>query len=80
MQEAIHRRIMVLEWLREKHGTLPEKLLKQKGGVGGLDQMVEHLPSKHKAMNLNPNIAKKKKKKTKRVGEAWWSGPSGKSA
>jgi hypothetical protein len=26
--------------------------------TGGVDQMAEHLPSKHKALSLNPNTAK----------------------
>jgi hypothetical protein len=41
---------------REKYETLHENVLKQKG----LGTMVEHLPSKCKALNSNPNTAKKK--------------------
>jgi hypothetical protein len=33
--------------------------------VDGITQVVEHLPDKCKALNLNPSTAKKKKKKKK---------------
>jgi hypothetical protein len=56
MQEAIHRRIMVLEWLREKHGTLPEKLLKQKR-AGDMVQVEKHLPSELEVLISNPSTA-----------------------
>jgi hypothetical protein len=31
--------------------------------AGGMAQAVEHLPSKHKTLNSNPNTAKEKKEK-----------------
>jgi hypothetical protein len=31
--------------------------------AGGVAQVVQHLPSKYEALNLNPSTAKKKKKK-----------------
>jgi hypothetical protein len=35
--------------------------------AGGLAQMANCLPSKHKALNSNPNMTKKKKKKEPRA-------------
>jgi hypothetical protein len=34
---------------------------KDKQKAGGMALVVQHLPSKHKALNLNPSTAKKKK-------------------
>jgi hypothetical protein len=34
--------------------------------VGGVAQVVEHLPSRSRALSLNPNAAKKKKKERKK--------------
>jgi hypothetical protein len=36
----------------------------QTWGAGGVAQVVERLPSKHKALSSNPSTAKKKKKKS----------------
>jgi hypothetical protein len=33
------------------------------GGAGSVAQAVEHLPSKYKALNSNPNASKKRKEK-----------------
>jgi hypothetical protein len=41
--------------------SLFEKLLKAKR-AGGVTQVIEHLLSKHEALNANPSTTKKKKK------------------
>jgi hypothetical protein len=35
----------------------------KKKSAGGMTQVAEHLPSKHKVLNSNPSAAKKKEKK-----------------
>jgi uncharacterized protein YdgA (DUF945 family) len=42
--------------------TLSEKQTKKaKGRAGGVVKQVEHLPSKHEVLSLNPSSAKNKK-------------------
>jgi hypothetical protein len=46
-----------------KHLILKKiKVKKPKTGAGGLAQVVEHLPTKHKALTLNLSTAKKNRK------------------
>jgi hypothetical protein len=54
-------RIAAKAVLGKKCKTLFEKYLHK--GVGGMVQVVEHLPRRHKALNLNLVISKKEKKK-----------------
>jgi hypothetical protein len=44
---------------------LKEKILKQHFWAGGIIQVVEGLPSKHRILSSNPNTAKNLKKKKK---------------
>jgi hypothetical protein len=46
---------------RQKFKNLFKKITKTKS-VGGMVQVVEHLPTKHKALNSNPSSTKKKNK------------------
>jgi hypothetical protein len=46
-------------WVQSQHQKRQKK--KSQEGAGGMAQVVECLPSKHKALNLNPSTTKKKK-------------------
>jgi hypothetical protein len=48
---------------KKKRLNLPGKKekTKEKEKAGGMAQVIEHLPSQHKALSSNPSILKKKK-------------------
>jgi hypothetical protein len=64
------RRIKVLGQTEQKQESLSEKHTRSQR-AGGATQVVEHLPSKHQALNSSPNTAKKKKKKKPMVIYVW---------
>jgi hypothetical protein len=53
--ESIDKRIMVLSQCGQKDKTLSEKQTKSKM-IGGVVQVVEHLPCKCEALNSIPSI------------------------
>jgi hypothetical protein len=61
-EEEVRRIVVQSQPGKIVHETISQKNPTQKR-AGGVTQVVEHLPSKHKALSSNPSIAKKKKKK-----------------
>jgi hypothetical protein len=62
-QEAEIRKITIgnQSWANSSKDPIL-KIPNTKKGAGGVAQVVEHLPSKHEALNSSPNTVKKKKK------------------
>jgi hypothetical protein len=59
MQEDVGRRISVKGWPQAKNSkTLFEKSLKSTKGFEDMTQVVQHLPSKLKALSSNPSTIK----------------------
>jgi hypothetical protein len=53
--------VAIQMWLMQRSKTLYEKQAKAKR-LGGVDEVVEHLPSKYRALGSNSNTVKNKTK------------------